>query len=164
MAGYWYNPNIHLKEENVQRLRTARQFASMVNMELLEDDEYDLPKWLEDVRLGILSKKKIERCALCYRIRLEKTVERAKKEGIPAFSTTLLYSRYQFHDVIKNIGFEMQEKYGVRFLYKDLRLGWNEGILLSKEMNLYRQKYCGCVFSVDEAFQMRQNKKPVHKE
>ncbi len=151
LTAYWYNSNIHPHKENLERLKATKIFSEKRELSLVMDDEYGIDAWLEAVRPGRMTKNKEDRCALCYTMRMERTAIKAKEKGISRFSTTLLYSRYQFHDRIKSIGEELQEKHGVEFIYRDLRVGWNEGIRISKEMGLYRQKYCGCVFSLDNA-------------
>ena len=76
----------------------------------------------------------------------------AKENGFDYFTSSLLYSKYQNHEEIKNIGKGLAEKYGVTFYYDDFRIGWKEGIKESKEMGLYRQQYCGCIFSEKERY------------
>ena len=93
-----------------------------------------------------------ERCPLCYRMRLEATAKKAREIGADAFSTTLLYSRYQRHETIRALGEELATQFGVPFLYEDFRVGWQEGIDASLEMGLYRQPYCGCIYSEQERY------------
>ncbi|MFZ5689415.1 MAG: epoxyqueuosine reductase QueH [Bacillota bacterium] len=82
-----------------------------------------------------------------------KEAARAAKEGdFPAFSTTLLVSPWQKHELIAEIGREMAEKYGVQFLYRDFRPGFRVGRARAREMGLYSQKYCGCIFSEKERY------------
>ena len=83
----------------------------------------------------------------CYRVRFEQTARYAKEHGYDTFSTTLLISPYQNHNALKKIGEEMAEKYGLNFLYRDFRPGFREGQAEARELGLYMQKYCGCVFS-----------------
>jgi predicted adenine nucleotide alpha hydrolase (AANH) superfamily ATPase len=149
VSAYWYNPNIHPLQEKNERLNAVKNFTEKKEIQLVSDDEYDLDLWLEEVRPGQTTGIKEDRCVSCYTMRMDRTAAKAKKNGIARFSTTLLYSRFQFHDRIKLIGEKIQEKHDVEFIYRDLRIGWNEGIQISKEMGLYRQKYCGCIFSLD---------------
>lgn len=95
----------------------------------------------------------------CYRVRLEQTARYAKEHGYDTFSTTLLISPYQNHNALKKIGEEMAEKYGLNFLYRDFRPGFREGQAEARELGLYMQKYCGCVFSEE----MRYNNNNVPK-
>ena len=83
---------------------------------------------------------------------MEETAKSAAELGFPGFSSTLLYSRYQNQEMIRELGVKLGERYGVRFHYEDFRTGWQEGINLSKEMGLYRQKYCGCIYSEKERY------------
>ncbi|MBI5408031.1 MAG: epoxyqueuosine reductase QueH [Nitrospirae bacterium] len=91
-----------------------------------------------------------ERCKSCYLLRLEKTAERAHEEGFDAFSTTLLISPYQDFEQIINTGRRLADKYNVDFYLKDFRQHFREALKLAKELGLYRQKYCGCIFSKQE--------------
>jgi len=83
---------------------------------------------------------------------LKYTAEQAKKENFDAFTSTLLYSRYQKHDLIKEIGETLSRQLGIPFYYQDFRSGWNEGIKISRELGMYRQPYCGCIYSEKERF------------
>lgn len=93
-----------------------------------------------------------QRCEYCYLSRLEATAKLASQGGYDAFTTTLLYSRYQKHERIIEIAEEMSKKYNVAFFYEDWRSLWQEGIRLSKEESMYRQQYCGCIFSEEERY------------
>ena len=92
------------------------------------------------------------RCGYCIGLRLSRSAEYAAKNGFNAFTTTLLESKYQPHDHIRSVGFELAVKHGIEFYYEDFRSGWKESIRLSKELELYRQQYCGCIFSEYERF------------
>lgn len=88
----------------------------------------------------------------CYRVRLEQTAKYAKENGYDAFSTTLLVSIYQNHDEIKKIGEELANIYGIKFLYRDFRVGFRQGQAKARELGLYMQKYCGCIFSEESRY------------
>ena len=88
-----------------------------------------------------------ERCGFCWRMRLRKTAETAKARGFEGFSASLLYSRHQDHEAIRATGESIAARTGLRFVYKDFRPTWQEGVRLSREWGIYRQQYCGCVFS-----------------
>lgn len=150
VTGFWYNPNIHPKEEYKKRFKAARDFSEKKGIPLIEEDFYDDQWWGVKMQKALEPRKKELRCEGCYRIRMERTAQKAKDEGYDGFTTTLLYSRYQFHETIKDLGRELGAAFGIPFLYVDFRKGWQEGIALSKEYSLYRQKYCGCFFSHDE--------------
>jgi len=116
-------------------------------------DEYNLEEFLRNtVGTDFKSVPKYERCNYCYSSRLEATAQAAKENDFDYFSSSLLYSKYQEHETIKKIGFTLADKYGVKFYYDDFRTGWKEGVKESKEMGLYRQQYCGCIFSEKERY------------
>ena len=85
-------------------------------------------------------------------MRLTAAAQHAKKIGADAFSSTLLYSRYQKHELIKKIAAECEKKYEIPFYYDDFRVGWQEGVDMAIEMELYRQPYCGCIYSEQERY------------
>lgn len=147
VVGFFYNPNIHPVLEYVKRRDTVKEFASKVGLEIIWKDEYELEKFLEAVIF-----KREERCEICYRMRLKKTAYTALRDGFDAFTSTLLYSKYQKYDKIIEIGKEVATRCGVGFLERDFRVGWKEGIEESKRLGLYRQSYCGCIFSEKERF------------
>lgn len=75
-----------------------------------------------------------------------------KRIGYDSFSTTLLISPYQNHEVLKGLGEELAQKYGIKFVYRDFRVGFREGQTKARELDLYMQKYCGCVFSEEDRY------------
>ncbi len=154
VSGYFYNPNIHPYREFKKRLTTLQDFAKSQDFPLIIESEYGLTEYLRKV---VFKEKK--RCAICYDMRLEKTAIQAAKSGADAFTSTLLYSRYQNHEAITQIGKKMAGKYGVKFYYEDFRKGWQEGIDKAIEMDLYRQPYCGCIYSEQERYDKKLQKK-----
>ena len=142
VTGYFYNPNIHPLTEFRKRLTTLESFAATMLLPLTIDKEYCLENFLQ----GALEHGK-DRCLFCYKTRLNKAFQKAVDDRIDTVTTTLLYSKYQRHDDIKRIGDELSDIYKVNFLYRDFRAGWKEGIEESKKVNMYRQQYCGCIFS-----------------
>jgi predicted adenine nucleotide alpha hydrolase (AANH) superfamily ATPase len=147
VAGYFYNPNIHPYTEFLKRLQTLENYAKISLLPLTTDDSYELERFLK----GAIEQGK-DRCLFCYRMRLEKTFQKAGEMGSEAVTTTLLYSKYQRHEDIKAIGEELSRQYGIAFLYRDYRIGWKQGVEESKRLNMYRQNYCGCIFSEKERF------------
>jgi predicted adenine nucleotide alpha hydrolase (AANH) superfamily ATPase len=147
VSGYFYNPNIHPYTEFLKRSTTLTNYAGIMLLPLVVDMAYDL----EDFLKGTLALGK-DRCLFCYRMRLEKAVLRGAAEGVDAVTTTLLYSKHQRHEDIIAIGGELSKKHGIPFLYEDFRAGWKEGIEKSKALNMYRQPYCGCIFSEKERY------------
>lgn len=93
-----------------------------------------------------------ERCRYCYHNRLQATALTAKKGKFDYFTTTLLYSKFQKHELVSSIGKSIGKSVGIPFLYKDFRTGWKQGIEESKILKLYRQAYCGCIYSEKERY------------
>ena len=149
-VGYFFNPNIHPYKEWDMRLKTAREFAAKVNMKMYDDDNYRLRDFLKRA----LAAESVEngRCRMCYTWRLQETARFAAENGFDAFTSTLFYSIYQQHDLMKETAEHFAQVYGVDFYYEDFRPGWQEGIDISQELELYRQPYCGCIFSEEERY------------
>lgn len=147
VTGYFYNHNIHPYQEYARRLAALREMAEKEDLAVIIRDDYDLEGFLANV-----ASQPEQRCGYCYASRLRATAETAVKQGFDAFTASLLYSRYQQHERIRDLGEAIGREYGVKFLYQDFRPGWQEGIRLSKEMGLYRQQYCGCIYSEKERY------------
>ena len=144
---YWYNPNIHPYAEYKARRDCLREYAKVVDVNLLEDDAYGLDEFVCNTNDKIST-----RCQeYCYPKRLRQAFEFAKSEGFDAITTTLLYSIYQKHDFIKDLMTSLSAEYGIEFVYRDFREGWQEGQDEARRIGLYMQKYCGCVFSEEES-------------
>ena len=92
------------------------------------------------------------RCGKCYGLRLEQTARYAALHGFDSFSSTLFVSPYQNHELLRQTAEEMARRYGVAFLYRDFRPGFRQGQQEARELGLYMQKYCGCVFSEEERY------------
>ena len=150
LTGFFFNHNIHPFQEYRKRLETVRDYAAMVELEVIYRDEYRLEEFL-----GAVAGAPEERCKYCYASRLEVAAAEAACRGFDAFTSTLLYSRYQKHDLIVQLGELFAEKYGVKFHYVDFRSGWQKGIEISKKLGLYRQQYCGCIYSEKERYQQQ---------
>ncbi len=145
--GYFYNPNIHPYREFRRRLRALEQVAEIKDLPIIYEREYGLRSFL---RATVFRENK--RCEVCYFMRLEKAARKTRELGFEAFTTTLLYSRYQAHQLIKEIAEDLSFRYGVEFLYYDFREGWEEGQKEARELDIYRQPYCGCIFSEQERY------------
>lgn len=145
---YWYNPNIHPYTEYKNREDSLKNYTKNINIEAIFEEEYGLKEFTKNV-INNLENRCIN---YCYKTRLEKTVKYAKENGYDSFSTTLLVSPYQNHDAIKNICEELEEKYKIKFIYRDFRIGFRQGQSKAKELGLYMQKYCGCIFSEEERY------------
>lgn len=147
VRGLFYNPNIHPYREFKRRIDGLASVAEKKGFHVDIDSEYGLIKYLRKV---VHNEK--ERCGICYDMRLEKTAQTAVKQEVNAFSTTLLYSKYQDHEMLKLKCEELADKYRINFLYRDFRKGWQEGIAESVELDIYRQPYCGCIYSEQERY------------
>ena len=144
---YWFNPNIHPLKEYKMRKNTLTEYASSVKIKLIIENEYGLRRFIEGIFPNFDN-----RCVFCYRDRLEKTAATAKEKGFDAFTSTLFISPYQNHELMKAIAEKAAEKYGVQFLYRDFRPLFKEGQEKARELGLYMQKYCGCVFSEEDRY------------
>ena len=147
LTAFFYNPNIHPLFEHDRRRDNARLLMELRNVTFLEDDTYMEDQW----RGEAWTEKYPSRCAMCYDIRMRKTAEEAARLGMHAFSTTLLVSPYQDHEAILTAATRAAAEYGVDFFYRDFRPGYREGQNMAREDGLYRQKYCGCILSLDES-------------
>ena len=162
-TGYFFNPNIHPYKEWDMRLKAAEEFAARSEMKIITDKHY----MLRDFLRRALAAEQVEngRCRMCYTWRLEETARYAAENGFDAFTSTLFYSIYQQHELMKETAEHFAKVYGVKFHYEDFRPGWQEGIDMSVEMGLYRQPYCGCIFSEEERYsrELRKAKKKANK-
>lgn len=149
-VGYFFNPNIHPYKEWDMRLKTAKQFAEKVGLNIQTDENYMLRTFLEKALCAEGTKN--GRCRMCYTWRLEETARYAKENGFEIFTSSLFYSIYQQHDLMRETAEFFARKYGVEFYYEDFREGWQKGIDMSHELELYRQPYCGCIFSEEERY------------
>lgn len=147
VTGFFFNHNIHPYQEFRRRLDAVRSYADEVELPMIYRDEYLLEEFLAQVAAEPQS-----RCGYCYRSRLEETARAAADQGFEAFSSSLLYSRYQRHEEIRLLGEELAKRYRLSFVYQDFRSGWKAGIDISKAMGLYRQQYCGCIYSEKDRY------------
>ncbi len=145
--GYFYNPHIQPYQEFQKRLTTLESYAQSVELPLIVKADYDLQTFLREVAF-----RETNRCIYCYSVRLNSAASLAKKSRFDAFTTTLLYSRRQQHQLIVSIAEEASRKHGVAFLYRDFRSGWKDGQQRAKALGMYRQQYCGCIYSEMERF------------
>ena len=149
VTGFWYNPNIHPYTEYERRLAAMKSFAGIQGLEVLYGNGYDVSGFAKNLNGDFDFPS---RCESCYRMRLEAAALMAKSKNISLFTTTLLHSVHQKHELIMKIGEEIAGRHGLEFYYSDFRKGWNKGIEISKKLELYRQQYCGCIFSEKERY------------
>ena len=147
VCGWFYNHNIHPYQEYQRRRDAARQMADQQGLELMVQDEYRLEEFLAHV-----AAEPDQRCGYCYASRLDAAAAAAREGGFDAFTSSLFYSRYQNHELMRRKAEEAADRHRVTFLYRDFRPGWQEGIRRSKELGLYRQQYCGCIYSEKERY------------
>jgi predicted adenine nucleotide alpha hydrolase (AANH) superfamily ATPase len=146
-GGFWYNPNIHPFTEHQQRLEGVKALAKENNLPLIIEPGYEMVEYFRRV-----AGHEEERCRHCFELRLTKTAEAAKANGYEGFTTTLLISPHQKHELIKEVGEQVAGGKGVEFLYADLRKRYSDSRHITKPMNLYRQQYCGCLYSERERY------------
>ncbi len=150
VMGFFYRHNIHPFTECLKREETLRDYAQQIGLRMIWQPGYELEAFLRNAAF-----REAERCRLCYHARLTTTAQYAKKGKFDAFSTTLLYSRFQKHDDIRAIGEAVGKASGVPFYYRDFRDGWRAGIDESRRRGMYRQSYCGCIYSEKERYYRR---------
>jgi len=144
LALFYYNPNIHPNEEFEKRLAWVQEFAQEARLDLITY-AYNPDHYLEKVAFD-----SPERCEICYRLRIMETARVAKMKRFEAFSTTLLASTYQKHEIIAELGRSASEKFNVPFYYEDFRPHYKDALKKAKELRIYMQKYCGCIYSLKE--------------
>lgn len=147
LTGFWYNPNIHPFTEYRARRNCLREYAQTVELPLLERNDYGLRPFVRAVAADIPG-----RCAVCYEMRLFEAARQAKEGGFDAFTSSLFISPYQNHDLLRETAQRAAEAAGVTFLYRDFRPYFREGQARARELGMYIQKYCGCVFSEEERY------------
>lgn len=148
MTVLFCNPNVHPRWEWARRRDIAAEHCKEGKIPF-ESVEYAPDRWSRDVLTGGDDSRE-ERCPRCYAMRLDLTAAHAAKHGFDAFTTTLLVSPHQDHEAVRAAGEEAAEKHGIRFLYEDFRDGYKWGVGRAKQLQLYRQNYCGCVLSLIE--------------
>jgi predicted adenine nucleotide alpha hydrolase (AANH) superfamily ATPase len=143
--GYFFNPNIHPFSEYSRRRDTLKAYAETEAWPVIYAREYPVEEYFR-----LVAYRETERCRFCYLLRLKRAAGVAKRGGFDAFTTTLLVSPFQKHETIREVGEAVAGKYGIGFFYRDFRKGFKEGVKRSKELGMYRQQYCGCVYSEKE--------------
>lgn len=147
LEGYFFNPNIHPYLEWRKRKETLMEYARQTGLPLVVDEEYRVEDFFRAV-----AHREDDRCRFCYSLRLQKAAAAAREGGFDGFTTTLLVSPYQKHELIREAGEAAAARHNVVFHYFDFRPGYKEGVRHSKEMGMYRQQYCGCLYSERERY------------
>jgi predicted adenine nucleotide alpha hydrolase (AANH) superfamily ATPase len=146
ITAVFFNPNIHPYAEYLRRLDAFNVYTRQNDVRVINADWREgMEEWLREVAF-----RESQRCRICFNLRMDKIARFAEAKGFDAFSTTLLYSRFQKHELLKSVCEAVSDKYGIPFIYRDWRTGWNEGVRRYRKLGLYRQKYCGCVYSEKE--------------
>ncbi|MDD2586662.1 MAG: epoxyqueuosine reductase QueH [Syntrophomonadaceae bacterium] len=158
VMGYFYNPNIHPYTEYIKRKEALEDYAERVDLKVIFDKKYNPVEYFQNI-----SYRESRRCLICYQMRLEQAAHIAKKGKFDFFTTTLLVSKYQKHQLIREVGEAIGDKYGVPFLYQDFREGFKQTGEISRQMGLYRQQYCGCLYSEIERYAPRELRKEIFK-
>jgi predicted adenine nucleotide alpha hydrolase (AANH) superfamily ATPase len=145
---FFYNPNIHPKDEYLKRLKELIKLTKELDFKIIIPD-YDSKHWFELVKGLEDEPEGGKRCAVCFNMRLQEAAKYAKQNKFDSFTTTLSISPYKNSKLINQIGIEIGEQYQIAFLETDFKKkdGYRRSMELSKQHKLYRQKYCGCVFS-----------------
>ena len=145
--GFFYNPNIMPYQEFVKRMETMEGYATRLRLPMIWDRTYDLEGFLR----GVVFREN-ERCRFCYYQRLRAAARVAKGGNFDAFTSTLLYSKFQNEEMIRELAQQVVGEVGVPFYYEDFRQGWAQGAAKAKKLGLYKQQYCGCIFSERDRF------------
>ena len=153
VMGYFYRHNIHPYTECMRRQDTLTEWDGSTGLRVICQEGYDMEGFIRNVVF-----READRCTYCYHDRLRATALVARKGKFDCFTTTLLYSKFQKHDLIRSMGEAAGKSAGVPFHYVDFRKGWKEGIARSKEAGMYRQQYCGCIYSEKERYYRRENR------
>jgi len=153
VVGLFFNPNIHPYSEYRKRLDTLVTYADSFDLKLICPDDYPM----EDFLRNVVFREK-ERCRYCYHTRLSYAAAVARRGKFDSFTTTLLYSKFQDSDMIVSQGESIAREKDVAFYNRDFREGWKEGIAISRELGMYRQQYCGCIYSEKERYWKRPSK------
>ncbi|MDY5941970.1 MAG: epoxyqueuosine reductase QueH [Oscillospiraceae bacterium] len=146
----WFNPNIHPWTEYDMRRSTLLQYGELEKLEVRILEDYGLRDFVRAVSADI-----DHRCAHCYTLRLGTAAKYAASHGFDAFTSSLLISPYQDHELLKAVGETMGRRYGVTFYYRDFRPGFRAGQEKARSLGLYLQKYCGCIFSEEDRYRKK---------
>jgi epoxyqueuosine reductase len=145
LQAWFYNPNVAPAEENRRRRENLLKVASILHFACLVENDCEPDLWRS------WGGDDSARCRMCYAKRLAATAAKAKELGFQVFTTTLLVSPWQDHEAIRLIGGEIAADNGLTFLYRDFREGYRQGQRWAHADGLYRQRYCGCLPSLDQS-------------
>ena len=146
-TAFWYNINIHPFTEYRERREAMKAYAASIDLPLIVEDDYGIREFVRNVAENIAA-----RCVFCYRSRLERTAKEAAARGFDSFTTSLLVSPYQNRELILETGAAIAARHGLEFLPYDFRPRFREGQERARELDLYMQKYCGCIYSEEDRY------------
>jgi len=151
---YFFNPNIHPEKEYNKRLSEQIRLVKEMGLDYdVVTDEYNADPFYESILGFEALGEGSERCTSCFGLRLEQTAKKAREAGFDYFSTSLTVSPRKPSQLLNQLGIALEEKVGVKFLRSDFKKnnGYAKSVELTKKYKLYRQCYCGCIFSLGEA-------------
>ena len=148
VTGFFYNPNIHPFTEMDRRQKALADYALKEKIDVIFG-KYDIENFFKSIGSDIEAPL---RCEICWKMRLRGCARHAKRSGFNAFTTTLLVSPYQDRGRILEIGRGLAEEFGIKFIEDDWRPGFRDAQEFARENDIYRQKYCGCLFSEKERY------------
>ena len=150
LTAIWYNPNIHPKVEYERRKNAFIEFCCLKDCNHVILDDYNMNRHIENVVLNVGKDKEFaSRCEYCYYMRLKEVFKYASENGFDMVATTLTISPYQNHELIEKVGRKLSEEYNIEYITTDYSVHFREGQKMAREIGIYMQKYCGCVFSFD---------------
>lgn len=149
LTAYYYNPNIHPKKEYEKRKADVAKMCKELDIPFVEGP-YDPETWFELTKEYGHEPEGGKRCPVCFRMRLEKTAQYASENNFKYFGTTITSGRNKKADMINPIGMDLGKKYGVKFYQEDWKKKGRQEISskLCREKDVYKQNYCGCVYSI----------------
>ena len=147
VTGFWYNPNLHPFTEYRARRNCLQEYAKAIELPMVLRDDYGLRPFVREVAADIEG-----RCVKCYEMRLFETARQARELGFDSFTSSLFISPYQNHELMRETAERAAAEFGVEFLYRDFRPYFKAGQEKARELEMYIQKYCGCVFSEEERY------------
>ncbi|MCL2474734.1 MAG: epoxyqueuosine reductase QueH [Chloroflexi bacterium] len=145
VTAYWHNPNIGPSQEYLARKEAMQKYANIDGIDLVDSQNMDFESFLRG------QEEATDRCAFCFYNRLKQSAVYARENGFTSFSTSLLISPHQKHELLKEIGRKIALEECVNFIYEDLRRYYSQSRTITKPLSLYAQYYCGCLFSKKEA-------------
>lgn len=153
--GLFFNPNIQPYQEYLHRLEAVEALSREMRVPIIFMDEYPLEEFFRRMVF-----REGQRCRICYQWRMETTARIARHGKYDTWTSTLLFSKRQRQDWIREVAEEEALRQHVRFLYEDFRKGWDQGTKLSKKLGFYRQSYCGCIYSERDRYGPPADSKP----